>query len=368
MNRSLAIALIIGALFLGAGGGILGFITITGGNDEPSEDVDDVRDRLSLDDPTPVNVEAVLAENADLQAQLSDFEATMEAFDAADLQGEIDTLQSTIVAQADSIASLEAAASEAPTEEATEVATEASSDPVSTEEPAEAVTMAPTEDVTEVATEASSDPLSTEEPSTSASDGTPMMEIPEGVTRALYVMVPDESEARYSIDELLRGDPVTVVGVTQDDELGDIGADIIINFEDISQSQIGEVVINARRFETPERGRDNAVRCCILDTESYEFIRFQPTAITGLESEAAQLGETYTFEVEGELTIRDVTRVETFEVEVRADSFDRISGYGRTVIEYRNYGISIDAPGFVRDIEETVILEIEFIAALEETR
>jgi polyisoprenoid-binding protein YceI len=53
----------------------------------------------------------------------------------------------------------------------------------------------------------------------------------------VFNIVPEESQARFIIDEILNNNPFTVVGVTNQ-----IGGQILVDFADPSKTQIGEIV------------------------------------------------------------------------------------------------------------------------------
>src|SRR6185436_20366561 len=101
-----------------------------------------------------------------------------------------------------------------------------------------------------------------------------------------------------NIYEQLNGNDKTVVGTTSE-----VAGDILLNLSDLSQSEIGEISINARTFATDDDRRDNSVARFILQSESdaNEFITFKATSISSL-SGSATVGDTLTFQVTGDLT------------------------------------------------------------------
>ena len=109
----------------------------------------------------------------------------------------------------------------------------------------------------------------------------------------------EESQVEYNIYELLNGEDKTVVGTTSE-----VAGDILVNLSDPSQSEVGELSINARTFATDESRRDNSVARFILQSEddANEFITFQPTSISGLPDSIA-VGDSVEFQVTGDLTI-----------------------------------------------------------------
>jgi polyisoprenoid-binding protein YceI len=79
------------------------------------------------------------------------------------------------------------------------------------------------------------------------------------------------------------------------------------------------------------------------------------------------VGDTVTFTIVGDLTIRDITHEATFEVEATAVSPTQISGLASTTIDRTTYGLNIPSVPQVANVEEEVELYIDFVAdALEE--
>ena len=177
--------------------------------------------------------------------------------------------------------------------------------------------------------------------------------------RALFRIITDESEARFLIEEILLGNPTTVVGITPN-----VAGDVIVNFADPAASQVGVIAINARTLRTDQQFRDQSIRGQILQSSraEYEFITFAPTRLDGLPAGPVSVGATLDFEMTGDLTIRDVTQPVTFNVTVTVDDAERISGLASAEILYADWGIVVNAPPQVGGVADEVILEIEFAA------
>jgi polyisoprenoid-binding protein YceI len=107
--------------------------------------------------------------------------------------------------------------------------------------------------------------------------------------------------------------------------------------------------------------RNRTIANRILNTDQYEFITFTPSTITGLPSSGA-VGESYTFQVAGSLTIRDASKDVTFDVTLTPSSDTRLEGSATTTINYADFGIAIPSVPQVASVGDTVILELEFVA------
>jgi polyisoprenoid-binding protein YceI len=205
--------------------------------------------------------------------------------------------------------------------------------------------VAPTETEASVAT-------STNAPATETAEQTLLSTDP--ITAEL---VQAESEARFLIDEVLNNQSKTVVGVTDQ-----VAAQLIIDPANPANVQMGPVTINARTLVTDNNFRNRAIQNEILDTAEFEFITFTPTQFVGLPS-SGTIGETFVFQIIGDLSIRDVTREVTFDLSVTVDSGTQLHGLGTTTISRQNFDLGvIELPPQVASLKDSVILELEFVA------
>ena len=166
----------------------------------------------------------------------------------------------------------------------------------------------------------------------------------------------DASEVRFELDEDLRGNRITVVGVTNQ-----VAGQIAVNYADLSTTQVGEIRINARTLETDNNFRNRAIQNEILDTGSFEFVTFMPTAVNDLP-DSVVTGDSVQFTMVGDLTIRDVTSEVTFAVDATAVSETEFSGTASATVSLETYGLQIPSVPNVANIEEEVELYINFSA------
>lgn len=174
---------------------------------------------------------------------------------------------------------------------------------------------------------------------------------------AVFDLVQAESEARFLINEILSGQPKTVIGVTNQ-----LAGQILINPADPAATQIGPIAVNARTLVTDNGSRNRAIHNIILQTGPFEFITFTPKQISGLPDSVA-VGQTFSFQVLGDLQIKDIVREVTFEVTVTVDSETRLHGLASATIIRDDFGLGlIQTPPQVASVEHEVILELEFVA------
>lgn len=182
----------------------------------------------------------------------------------------------------------------------------------------------------------------------------PAAAAPAGET--IFEIVPEESQVRFVIDEVLNNAPTTVVGVTNQ-----VAGQIAVDPSDPTRSRVGVIQVNARTLATDNDFRNRAIANRILTTDQYEFITFEPTTISGLPS-AGEVGQPYSFQLTGDLTIRDVTREVTFDVTVTPVAADRIEGTAVSTVRYADFGLTIPSVPSVASVEDEVRLELEFVA------
>lgn len=172
----------------------------------------------------------------------------------------------------------------------------------------------------------------------------------------LAQIVSKESEVRFIIDEVLNNTPKTVVGTTNQ-----VAGELSVDPGNPSASQVGVIQVNARTLATDNDFRNRAIKNRILMTDQYEFISFKPTQLTGLPN-SVTMGQSYTFQMVGDLTIRDTTKPVTFEVTVTPESHQRLTGKATASIAYADFGLTIPQVQQVASVAENVRLEIDFVA------
>jgi polyisoprenoid-binding protein YceI len=317
MNRGILIGLIL--LVIGAGVGAGAMWYILGGEGTPSGPTS--APTLSLDTTEEVNTAAT--EVAQLR---SDIDAALGGDQAND--------SARVAAVGALVQQVEALGTAAAGMLGTVMPSSADATPIE----AEATEVPPT--VTPESAEASSD---------------------SAAGRSLYRINPELSEVRFVIHEELFGNPKEVIGATNE-----VAGDIIVDFANPANSQVGEVRVNARTLETDDENRTRALRNQILQSrlDEFEFATFVPTSVTGLPEEPVAVGDTVTFQLTGDLTVRNITNPVTFDVTVTLDSEDRLEGSATTSTTRAAYELTIpNAPG-VANVTDEVTLEIDFVADL----
>ncbi len=175
----------------------------------------------------------------------------------------------------------------------------------------------------------------------------------------VFTIIGAESEVRFVIGEILNGSPKTVVGTTNG-----VSGEIVADYANTATAQVRSLSVDLSGLRTDNGFRNRAIHDLILQTgnPSYRTATFVQTAISGLPP-SVEVGQSYTFQITGSLTIHGVTREVTFEATVTPISATRLEGTASTTVRYADFGVSIPRlPPQVASVEEEVRLEIDFVA------
>jgi polyisoprenoid-binding protein YceI len=186
----------------------------------------------------------------------------------------------------------------------------------------------------------------------------PALVLQPGDTRTLFHITSEKSEVRFTIDELLLGNPNPVVGKTSQ-----VAGDLLVDFDHPANTQLGPIRINVRTLATDNEIRNRVLRSQILQSESdaYEFAEFVPNSLVNLPAQLT-IGEPLTFQIAGRLTLHGVTRAVTFDATVTPVSQTVLQGTASAVVIYKDFNMNIpEAPG-VANVSDEVHLEIDFTA------
>ncbi len=221
-----------------------------------------------------------------------------------------------------------------------------------TQAPTETVLATPqvfTEAATEIATNAA----------TAAIAATSTPETSGGTAAKTFALVPAESEARFVIDEVLAGQPNTVIGRTHDVE-----GTIALDYSNPSTLTLSTVKVDMSTLATDNPMRTQTMQRAILETSQpgFRYAEFTPKSFSGLP-EKIEVGKTYEFKVTGDMSLHGVTKELTFDVTASAESDAKLKGLASVTIRYSDFGVQIlRLPPQVASVADQLKLEIEFVA------
>lgn len=174
----------------------------------------------------------------------------------------------------------------------------------------------------------------------------------------LLKIIPEESTVSYEVGETFLNQNnrfATAIGKTSV-----ISGEIYANLENPLESRLGAFTIDISTFESDSTRRDNAIRRDWLESSKYPLATFVPRSITNLP-ETYVPGEPYTFEVQGELTVKQTTLGVTFFVTAQYDQ-EQLSGSAETEILMSVFKIGPISIAGVLNTEDTVKIRFDFVA------
>ena len=186
---------------------------------------------------------------------------------------------------------------------------------------------------------------------------------PLAVAGTRYVVAPSGNEVRYRVREQLVGfdlpnDAVgkstAVSGVIAIDDAGEVIRDA------------SRFVIDAATFASDRDRRDNYVKGRLLDATQYPSVVFVPTDARGITLPPSGSGSS-TFDLQGDLTVRGVTRPTTWRVTATMAN-GQVSGSASTKFAFADFQMPKPQVRSVLSVADTIALEYDFRLVREEAR
>ena len=187
---------------------------------------------------------------------------------------------------------------------------------------------------------------------------TPTTETGTQSVKTLHI-VGAESQAQFSLNEVLAGKPTFVVGTTNQ-VAGDIQVDNTISPAKIT---IGQIKIDAGSLKTDSSERNGAIQRFILKTNKAgnEYITFNPTSIVGVPDKI-QEGQAFNYQITGDLTVDGTTKPVTFDAISTLGADGSFTGSANTTITYGDFNVFVPNLSFLANVDKTTKLSISIVA------
>jgi polyisoprenoid-binding protein YceI len=174
--------------------------------------------------------------------------------------------------------------------------------------------------------------------------------------RVRYSVVPERSEVRYRVREQLAGLNFSneAVGTTSA-----VNGSITFQIQGRVLSGESRFAVDLRTVRSDEARRDNYIRRNTLEADRFPTVVFVPTEVRGPSFPLPQTG-TASFQIVGDLTLRDVTRRVTWETTATFNS-EGVNLQARTAFRFREFGLSIPRVAVVLSVEDNIRLEADLV-------
>lgn len=172
-----------------------------------------------------------------------------------------------------------------------------------------------------------------------------------------YRIDPNQSEARYSVQEVYVGgiEGKLVVGQTNV-----IDGEVLVDWDNPSQSQLGMVTVNVEQLTSDSRQRDRQIRSSYLESSRYPEATYIPEETQTFPDSISE-GETVNFVLHGFLTVHDVTILSDWAIELTVER-DRLVGSATTDILMSDFGVGPISIVGLLSTEDKMQLTLDFIA------
>ena len=176
---------------------------------------------------------------------------------------------------------------------------------------------------------------------------------------ATTITVTDGSEAVYRINEQLarRDLPNDAVGTTSDVE-----GQIVFLEDGTVDAERSKITVGVRSLRSDSDRRDSYIQRNSLESNEYPEVTLAVTEIRGLSWPLPTSGEA-TFEMVGDLTIRDQTHSSTWETTATFTA-DGVEGLAKTEVTFEQYGMTKPRVAIVLSVVDEIRLEISFVATV----
>ena len=179
-------------------------------------------------------------------------------------------------------------------------------------------------------------------------------------TARTFVIDPAQSEVSYFVEEEFFGAAVpfvTAVGKTSA-ITGSIG--LLVNGSSVQIAE-NEFTVDLRTLTSDQARRDRAIRRDWLQSETYPFASFKASEVANLPADAA-LGQDVSFQLVGDITVREITQPITWDVTARLDG-SSLSGTATANLLMVDFGF--DPPNIANMLKVTdgVTLTLNFGAS-----
>jgi polyisoprenoid-binding protein YceI len=177
-----------------------------------------------------------------------------------------------------------------------------------------------------------------------------------GIT--VYKIVPGESKVSYEVTEtfLNQNNRINVAVGTTNTINGSINADK----SNPGATTVGPITVDVSKFASDSGQRDRMIQRSFLESNTYPTATFVCKVITGLPASYAE-GTDYTFQMNGDLTVKTSTQPVTFQVTANLKG-DTLSGSATTQVLMSQFGVGPISLLGILQTQDEVKITFNFVA------
>jgi polyisoprenoid-binding protein YceI len=178
-------------------------------------------------------------------------------------------------------------------------------------------------------------------------------------TQRQFAIVPQQSQAQYAVEEEFFGQAVpfvTAVGTTNAIE-GAVTLDFANEGVSIANSTF---TVDISTLTSDSGRRDRAIRERWLESSRFPEATFVASSVQNLPPDA-DFGKDVSFQVSGDLTVRDVANPVTWDMTAKLDG-ETLTGNASTFLFMRDFGFEPPDIGGILRVTDGVTVTVQFTA------
>ncbi|MFN8456569.1 MAG: YceI family protein [Anaerolineae bacterium] len=174
-----------------------------------------------------------------------------------------------------------------------------------------------------------------------------------------FQIVPDQSEASYQVSEEFFNRPIGLVNAVGSTNAIEGQFQLNISGQQVQLTE-NQFRVDLRTLTSDEARRDQRIREQWLESNTYPWAEFKATAIENFPAEVAE-GQDVSFKVTGDMTVREITKPQTFDVTARLDG-DTFTGSAVTNLLMQDYGFEPPSILGILSVTDGVTVTVNFVA------
>lgn len=171
----------------------------------------------------------------------------------------------------------------------------------------------------------------------------------------VLTMVPGKNIARYRVREQLAGVALPSDAIGSTDQ---ISGTVVAKTDGTIVSTQSKFTVNLSTLKSDQDQRDNFIKRSTLQTDRYPYATFVPTQAPGLPLTLPASGEV-SFKLVGDMTIRDVTKSVTWDVQGKVVDNHEATGIATTNFNFAYFNLAIPSVARVLSIVDNIQLELD---------
>ena len=181
-----------------------------------------------------------------------------------------------------------------------------------------------------------------------------------------FVIVPGESQAGYEVDEEFLAGAASALGIEAGKgktvgSTDQVSGQLTLDFSGATpQITSGEFQVDISALKSNQSRRDNRIRTNWLESATFPIATFKATGLQNAPASYTE-GEEVSFQLAGDLTIREITQPVVFDVKATL-SGDTITGTATTAFLMSQFGVDPPAMGNLFTVGDNTVVTLTLVA------